>query len=94
MPLQIKIKKRLPARRLSVTLPAEIHAKLELYQRLLEEGVRANDVIAEALRLCFDADKDFRRIWEEETARKAAGLGADLLPPRVISGVPRAQGTG
>ena len=89
MPLQIRIKKRLPARRLSVTLPAEIYAKLELYQRLLGEGVRANDVIAEALRLCFDADKAFRKVWDEESARRAAGLGESLLHARVVPGPSR-----
>jgi hypothetical protein len=67
------VKKKLPSKRLSVSLPGELYAKLELYLRLFGEGAGANDVMAEALRLCLDADKDFRRIWEEDSARRAAG---------------------
>jgi hypothetical protein len=82
---KIRVRKKLPARRLSVSLPGELHAKLELYQRLLGEGVGTNDVIAEALRLCFDADKEFRRIWEEEGERRPTGAAvvASNAPPTV-----------
>jgi hypothetical protein len=68
VPLKIRVRKKLPSHRVSVSLPGEQYAKLELYQRLLGEGVGANDVIAEALRVCFESDKDFRRAWEEECA--------------------------
>jgi hypothetical protein len=80
---KIRVRKKLPARRLSVSLPGELHAKLELYQRLLGEGVGTHDVIAEALRLCFDADKEFRRIWEEEGERRPTGAAvvASNVPP-------------
>lgn len=90
MSLRIKLKKKLPSKRLSVTLPGELHAKLELYQRLLGEEVKTCDVIAEALRLCFNADKAFRKAWEEESARRAVGLGENLLQAPVLSGPPRA----
>lgn len=89
MTLQIRLTRKLPSRRLSVSLPGELYAKLELYQRLLGDGVRANEVIAEALRLCFDADREFRRVWDEENARRVAGLRENLIQPRVISGASR-----
>jgi hypothetical protein len=89
------VKKKLPSKRLSVSLPGELYAKLELYLRLFGEGAGANDVLAEALRLCLDADKDFRRIWEEESARRAAdpvGIASARTPgmasPRAGSGGP------
>lgn len=88
MSLRIKLKKRLPSRRLSITLPGELHAKLELYQRLLGDEVRTNDVIAEALSICFNADKAFRKAWEEESARRDAGLAENRRQPQGLSGSP------
>ena len=72
MAFKITVKKKLPSKRLSVTLPGEIHAKLDLYLRDFAEGAGSNDVIAEALRLCFEADKEFCRAWEGECARLGA----------------------
>jgi hypothetical protein len=88
------VKKKLPSKRLSVSLPGELHAKLELYLRLFGQGAGPNDVMAEALKLCLDADKDFRRVWEEECARRAPGpVGiAGAAIPAVT--VPRAGSAG
>ena len=72
MTFKMTVKKKLPTKRLSVTLPGEIHAKLELYLRDFAEGAVSNDVLAEALRLCFEADKEFCRAWEAEGARTGA----------------------
>jgi hypothetical protein len=69
---KMTVKKKLPTKRLSVTLPGEIHAKLELYLRDFAEGAVSNDVIAEALRVCFEADKAFCRAWDAESARTGA----------------------
>lgn len=77
MPLKIRVRRKLPSHRVSVSLPGELYAKLELYQRLLGEGVGANDVIAEALRVCFESDRAFRRAWEEECERQTTRLPAD-----------------
>src|SRR5262245_27482356 len=71
------VKKKLPSKRLSVSLPGELHARLELYLRDFAGGAGANDVIGEALRVCFDADKEFRRAWDEETAGASSRYGAE-----------------
>jgi hypothetical protein len=77
-----------------VSLPGELYAKLELYQRLLGDGVGANDVIAEALRVCFESDKDFRRAWDEECARRADRPPVEAPRPALAVGpsVPRGAG--
>ena len=72
MPLKIAIPRQLPPARLTVRLPGEIAAKLEHYRRLLGEHVTHHDVIAEALRLCFDSDREFQRSWEGSSHGRGA----------------------
>ena len=94
VPLKIRVRRKLPSRRVSVSLPGELYAKLELYQRLLGEGVGANDVIAEALRVCFESDRAFRRAWDEESARRTASTPAEAPRPSPtgVPSVPRGAG--
>jgi len=94
VPLKIRVRKKLPSHRVSVSLPGELYAKLELYQRLLGDGVGSNDVIAEALRVCFESDKDFRRAWEEECERRRSSppVEAPRPAPAVVPTVPRGGG--
>lgn len=94
MPFKMTVKKKLPSKRVSVSLPGELHAKLELYLQLFGEGAGANDVMAEALRLCLDADKDFRRIWEEERARRASDPVVIATARTAAVTMPRADSAG
>jgi hypothetical protein len=82
------VEKKLPSKRLSVTLPGEIHAKLELYLRDFAQGAVSNDVIAEALRVCYEADREFCRAWEAEGARMSARGTAEQSRPAGTSRAP------